>query len=207
MAYNLESFGGIIHTDAGFAAAWGAFPVLTAYVAQTGRLSVGAVLAAGGAFAFSHAQRRLSTPARLVRRRAALGGGAHGAAATARCTTARRRPEPCWRPSRQALRAPVVGGRPAAPPRSAVAARLGTGPSGPGGGVDEPPVGGLADLLANHPAAFQVAEVGQGLADRGPPHEALDLRPTAGSTSCGSASPQVVVTPSRMAAIASSKRA
>jgi hypothetical protein len=67
--YNLEAFGGVIHTDAGFAAAWGAFPVLTAYVAQTSRLSVAAVLAAGGAFALSHAQRRLSTPARLVRRR------------------------------------------------------------------------------------------------------------------------------------------
>ena len=31
--------GGIVHNDVGFAAAWGAFPVLTAYVAQTGRLS------------------------------------------------------------------------------------------------------------------------------------------------------------------------
>ena len=68
--YNLEAFGGVIHNDAGFAAAWGSFPVLTAYVAQTSRLSVAAVLAAGGAFALSHAQRRLSTPARLVRRRA-----------------------------------------------------------------------------------------------------------------------------------------
>ena len=68
--YNLEAFGGVIHTDAGFAAAWGSFPVLTAYVAQTSRLSVAAVLAAGGAFALSLAQRRLSTPARLVRRRA-----------------------------------------------------------------------------------------------------------------------------------------
>ena len=89
--YNLEAFGGIIHTDAGFAAAWGAFPVLTAYVAQTSRLSVAAVLAAGGAFALSHAQRRLSTPARLVRRRAVsvdgrivLGSPAHDLPVTAR---------------------------------------------------------------------------------------------------------------------------
>jgi hypothetical protein len=67
--YNLEVLGGVIHTDAGFAAAWGAFPVLTAYVAQTSRLSVAAVLAAAAAFALSYAQRRLSTPARLVRRR------------------------------------------------------------------------------------------------------------------------------------------
>jgi hypothetical protein len=67
--YNLELLGGVIHTDAWFAAAWGAFPVLTGYVAQTGQLSTPAVLAAAGAFALSRAQRQLSTPARLVRRR------------------------------------------------------------------------------------------------------------------------------------------
>jgi hypothetical protein len=72
IAYNAELFGGIIHTDAGFAAAWGAFPVLTAYVAETGRLSAGSVLAAAAAFGLSAAQRSLSTPARLLRRRTAL---------------------------------------------------------------------------------------------------------------------------------------
>jgi hypothetical protein len=70
LAYNLEWFGGIIHTDFGFAAAWGAFPVLTAYVAQAEDVSSGAVLAAVFAFALSSAQRSLSTQARLVRRRA-----------------------------------------------------------------------------------------------------------------------------------------
>jgi hypothetical protein len=70
LAYNAELFGGIVHTDAGFAAAWGAFPLLTSYVAQTGTLSLGCVLAAAGAFALSAAQRSLSTPARLLRRRA-----------------------------------------------------------------------------------------------------------------------------------------
>jgi len=70
LAYNAELFGGIVHTDAGFAAAWGAFPLLTSYVAQTGTLSLGSVLAAAGAFALSAAQRSLSTPARLLRRRA-----------------------------------------------------------------------------------------------------------------------------------------
>jgi hypothetical protein len=70
VAYNAELFGGIVHTDAGFAAAWGAFPLLTSYVAQTGRLSAGSVLAAGAAFGLSAAQRSLSTPARLLRRRA-----------------------------------------------------------------------------------------------------------------------------------------
>ena len=70
IAYNAELFGGAMHTDFGFAAAWGAFPVLTAYVAQAGTLAVAPVLAAAGAFALSAAQRRLSTPARNIRRRA-----------------------------------------------------------------------------------------------------------------------------------------
>jgi hypothetical protein len=70
IGYNAELFGGAIHTDLGFAAAWGAFPLLTAYVAQAGTLAVGPVLAAGGALALSAAQRSLSTPARNIRRRA-----------------------------------------------------------------------------------------------------------------------------------------
>ena len=69
IAYNAELFGGIIHTDLGFAAAWGAFPVLTAYTAETGRIAVAPVLAALAALAMSAAQRRLSTPARTLRRR------------------------------------------------------------------------------------------------------------------------------------------
>jgi hypothetical protein len=71
VAYNAELFGGIIHTDAGFAAAWGAFPLLTAYVAEARTVSAGSVLAAAAAFGFSAAQRSLSTPARLLRRRTA----------------------------------------------------------------------------------------------------------------------------------------
>jgi hypothetical protein len=70
IAYNAELYSGAMHTDFGFAAAWGAFPVLTGYVAQTGSLAVAPVLAAAGAFALSAAQRRLSTPARNIRRRA-----------------------------------------------------------------------------------------------------------------------------------------
>jgi hypothetical protein len=69
IAYNAELFGGLVHTDFGFAAAWGAFPVLTAYTAQTGTLALAPVIAAGGAFALSAAQRQLSTPARNIRRR------------------------------------------------------------------------------------------------------------------------------------------
>ena len=69
VSYNLELFGGVIHSDAGFALAWGSFPVLVAYVAQTGRLAISPVIAAAAAFALSAAQRQLSTQARLIRRR------------------------------------------------------------------------------------------------------------------------------------------
>jgi hypothetical protein len=68
-AYNLELLGGRLHGDFWFALSWGAFPVLTAYFAQTGRLSLGAVAAAGAAYAISYGQRALSTPARLLRRK------------------------------------------------------------------------------------------------------------------------------------------
>jgi hypothetical protein len=70
IGYNFELFGGIIHNDVGFAASWGAFPVLTAYVAQTGTLALAPILAGAGALALSLAQRALSTPARMLRRRA-----------------------------------------------------------------------------------------------------------------------------------------
>ncbi|MFA5885479.1 MAG: hypothetical protein WDA60_16630 [Acidimicrobiia bacterium] len=69
LGYNLELFGGRIHTDLGFAVAWGAFPVLTAYVAQTDTIRLDAVVVAGAALLVSLAQRALSTPARTLRRR------------------------------------------------------------------------------------------------------------------------------------------
>ncbi len=69
VAYNLELFGGAVHSDVWFALAWGAFPVITAYVAQTGTLRPAAVLAACACFAISAAQRSLSTPVRKIRRR------------------------------------------------------------------------------------------------------------------------------------------
>jgi hypothetical protein len=68
-AYNLELLHGRMHGDFWFALSWGAFPVLTAYFAQTGSISVGAVAVAAGAYALSYGQRVLSTPARLLRRR------------------------------------------------------------------------------------------------------------------------------------------
>lgn len=69
VAYNFELFGGAIHNDVGFGLSWGSFPLLTAYVAQTGRLALGPVLAAIAALGMSVAQRTLSTPARMLRRR------------------------------------------------------------------------------------------------------------------------------------------
>jgi hypothetical protein len=67
-AYNLALLGGRVHTDLGFALSWGAFPTLTAYVAQTGAVRAEAALAATWATLLSLAQRRLSTQARYVRR-------------------------------------------------------------------------------------------------------------------------------------------
>ena len=68
VAYNLELFGGRFHSDLWFALAWGAFPVLTAYIAQTGRLDLQAVALAAACAAVSAAQRVLSTPVRRLRR-------------------------------------------------------------------------------------------------------------------------------------------
>ena len=70
VAYNLELFGGRFHNDAAFALTWGAFPLLTAYLACAERLDASAVVAAVFAALLSHAQRRLSTPVRELRRRA-----------------------------------------------------------------------------------------------------------------------------------------
>jgi hypothetical protein len=75
VGYNLELFGGRLHTDAGFAWAWGGFPVAVGFVAQSPSLtwaSAGAAVAATAAgVGTSYAQRRLSTPARALRRRTA----------------------------------------------------------------------------------------------------------------------------------------
>ncbi len=68
LAYNLELFGGVWHTDLWFALGWGAFPALTAFVAQAGTLRAEALFAAGFCAAASAAQRALSTPVRRLRR-------------------------------------------------------------------------------------------------------------------------------------------
>ena len=70
LAYNLELFGGRVHTGLGFALGWGAFPVLTAAFAQDRSLPVSAIVLAAAATLLSAAQRQLSTPARAIRRHA-----------------------------------------------------------------------------------------------------------------------------------------
>ena len=59
----------VVHSDLGFALAWGAFPVATAAYA-TGAAFVPTAFAASAAALLSLAQRRLSTRARQIRRRA-----------------------------------------------------------------------------------------------------------------------------------------
>ena len=67
--YNLELFGGALHSDVWFGVAWGAFPVLVGAYAQHWTLSLAAGVAAVAAFFLSLGQRALSTPARMLRRR------------------------------------------------------------------------------------------------------------------------------------------
>ena len=106
VGYNLELFGGRLHNDVTFAAAWGAFPVLDR-VLRAGR---DASTCRGRSrrrprFGLSHAQRSLSTPARTLRRRVAR--------SRARCACATGRPEldarTAARPARASARARCRG--------------------------------------------------------------------------------------------------
>jgi hypothetical protein len=69
VAYNFELFGGRFHSDYWFAAAWGAFPALTAYWINALQIRLDGLLVAAACFVLSLAQRRLSTPVREFRRR------------------------------------------------------------------------------------------------------------------------------------------
>jgi hypothetical protein len=80
LAYNLELFGGRFHTDFWFAAAWGSFPALTSFWANSLAIHSAGAAVAGvavtvGCFWLSVAQRRLSTPVRELRRRTASVSG------------------------------------------------------------------------------------------------------------------------------------
>lgn len=69
LAYNLELFGGRLHTDLWFAVAWGGFPAFTGWFAEASDVRPEAILVALACCLISVAQRRLSTPARDLRRR------------------------------------------------------------------------------------------------------------------------------------------
>src|SRR5689334_16939505 len=73
--YNLELFGGAIHNEAGFALAWGSFPLLPGYFACAGTITWASLLAAAFAALTSYVQRVLSTPVRHLRRRVAAVSG------------------------------------------------------------------------------------------------------------------------------------
>ena len=75
-AYALELMGGVFHTDLWFGLAWGAFPVLVAYLGAAETLRPEALLAAVFALLTSLAQRSLSTQVRTVRRQVAQVSGA-----------------------------------------------------------------------------------------------------------------------------------
>jgi hypothetical protein len=69
VAYNLELLGGALHSDLWFAVGWGAFPAFTGYFVNAEKVAIAGLLGAGGCLALSVAQRRLSSPARELRRR------------------------------------------------------------------------------------------------------------------------------------------
>ena len=69
LAYNLELAGGRFHSDLWFALAWGGFPAFTGYFVNALEIRPAGVLVAAACCLLSAAQRRLSTPARELRRR------------------------------------------------------------------------------------------------------------------------------------------
>jgi hypothetical protein len=69
VGYNLELFGGRLHTSLVMVLSWGSFPVLTAYFAQHVALSWASGAAAVYAALVVRIQQLLSTPARDFRRR------------------------------------------------------------------------------------------------------------------------------------------
>jgi hypothetical protein len=69
VAYNLELLGGALHSDLWFAVGWGAFPAFTGYFVNAEKIALPGLLGAAGCLVLSVAQRRLSSPARELRRR------------------------------------------------------------------------------------------------------------------------------------------
>jgi hypothetical protein len=70
-AYNLELAGGRFHTDVWFALAWGGFAAFTGYFVNALTIRPAGILVVAACCLLSIAQRRLSTPVRVLRRRTA----------------------------------------------------------------------------------------------------------------------------------------
>lgn len=68
LAYNLELAGGRFHNDTWFALAWGGFPAFTGYFSNALTVRPAGLLVTAACCLLSVAQRRLSTPARALRR-------------------------------------------------------------------------------------------------------------------------------------------
>ncbi|MBA7690676.1 hypothetical protein ES703_99207 [subsurface metagenome] len=68
-AYNLEILGGKFHTNFWFGFAWGAFPAITAYIAQTHTVGLVIILVAAACLLYSITQRVLSLQCRFFRRK------------------------------------------------------------------------------------------------------------------------------------------
>jgi hypothetical protein len=66
--YNLELAGGRFHSDLWFALAWGGFPAFTGYFVNALAIRPAGLLVTAACVLVSVAQRRLSTPARALRR-------------------------------------------------------------------------------------------------------------------------------------------
>jgi hypothetical protein len=67
-AYNLELASGWFHSDLWFALAWGGFPAFTGYFVNALQIRPAGLLVTAACVLVSLAQRRLSTPARALRR-------------------------------------------------------------------------------------------------------------------------------------------
>ena len=74
-AYNLEWAGGRFHSDGWFALAWGGFPAFAGYFINALSIRPARILVSAACVLLSVAQRRLSTPARELRRRTASVSG------------------------------------------------------------------------------------------------------------------------------------
>jgi hypothetical protein len=68
-AYNLEWFGGRLHTDAWFAFSWGFLPVCAGYVMQTNRISLEALVLGGSMALFSQVEIKASRPYKILKHR------------------------------------------------------------------------------------------------------------------------------------------